>query len=211
MPPPGSPARFLAACSVARGCAGSLEFRSSASPCGRCFRTNMRATITGRAGRAHSCQRCALFSSRRSVTRPRSPRSAWAQGAAARSDPRRAGGRAQGSRQGLGWARHPLQAPIAPAGDGGARENVKFAGDSPLEEGGFEPSVPLTVDAVGGSPSSSPRAKMPPGRVDRPWTRRSDFSALMLRSPAMHRTAHKLRRGTIDVRGRHEHARARIG
>jgi hypothetical protein len=35
------------------------------------------------------------------------------QGAAARSDPRRAGGRAQGSRQGLRWARHPLQAPIA--------------------------------------------------------------------------------------------------
>ena len=35
------------------------------------------------------------------------------QGAAARSDPRRAGGRAQGSRQGLGWARHSLQAPIA--------------------------------------------------------------------------------------------------
>jgi hypothetical protein len=29
--------------------------------------------------------------------------------------------------------------------------------DSPLEEGGFEPSVPLTVDAVGGSSSSSPR------------------------------------------------------
>ena len=55
------------------------------------------------------------------------------------------------------------------------------------------------------------RAKMPPGRVDRPWTRRSDFSALMLRSPAMHRTAHRLRRGTIDVLGRHERARARTG
>jgi hypothetical protein len=33
----------------------------------------------------------------------------------------------------------------------------RFARDSSLEEGGFEPSVPLTVDAVGGSSSSSPR------------------------------------------------------
>jgi hypothetical protein len=42
-----------------------------------------------------------------------SPPLAWSGIPAARPDPRRAGGRAQGSRQGLGWARHPLQAPIA--------------------------------------------------------------------------------------------------
>jgi hypothetical protein len=42
-------------------------------------------------------------------------------------------------------------------------------------------------------------------------TRRSDFSTLILRLPAIHQTAHKLRRGTIDVLGRHERARARTG
>jgi hypothetical protein len=42
-------------------------------------------------------------------------------------------------------------------------------------------------------------------------TRRSDFSTFILRLPAIHQTAHKLRRGTIDVLGRHERARARTG
>jgi hypothetical protein len=40
------------------------------------------------------------------------------EGAAARSDPRRPGGRAQGSRQGLDRARHPFQAPVAAVNPG---------------------------------------------------------------------------------------------